>query len=144
MRRQAQVAGFDGAALATELAALDDVPELEADVVAAVGEARHRAAHERVGGARAPLRHLRARALVEAGRLRVDDAEGAAALEVGADDGRDRLRGLVLVAEADDRDRQLGRADAGDLDPELRRCRQREQGQQGDAATAARELNLGQ
>ena len=76
--------------------------------------------------------------------LRVDDSKGAAALEVGADDGRDRLVGLVLVAEADHRDRQLGRADAGDLDPELRRCRQREQGQQGDAATAARELNLGQ
>ena len=41
-------------------------------------------------------------------------------------------------------DRQLGRADAGDLDPELRRRRQRGEGEQGDAATAARELNLGQ
>jgi hypothetical protein len=135
VRRQAQVAGLDGAALAAELAALDDVPELEADVVAAVGEAAHRAADERVGRARAPLRHLRARALVEARRLRVDDAEGAAPLEVGADDGRDRLRGLVLVAEPDDGDRQLGRADAGDLDPELRR-----RGQRGERSRPAQTL----
>ena len=88
VRRQAQVAGLDGAALAAELAALDDVPELEADVVAAVGEARHRAGDERVGGARAPGRHLRARALVEAGRRGVDDAKDAASFEVGADDRR--------------------------------------------------------
>src|SRR4029078_12055536 len=40
VRRQAQVAGLDRAALAAELAALDDVPELEAHVVAAVGHAR--------------------------------------------------------------------------------------------------------
>ena len=35
---------------------------------------------------------------------------------------RDRLAAPVLVAEARQRDRQLGRADAGDLDPELGRC----------------------
>jgi hypothetical protein len=144
VRRQAQVAGLDGAALAAELAALDDIPELEADVVATVGEARHRAADERVGRARAPLRHLRAGGLVEAGRLRVDDAEGAAALEVGANDRRDRLRDLVFVAKADHRDRQLGRADAGDLDPELGRRGQRGEREQRRASTAPRKTNLGQ
>ena len=53
-------------------------------------------------------------------------------------------RALVLVAEADDGDRQLGRADARDLDPELRRRRQRGEREQGDAGSAAREMNLGQ
>jgi hypothetical protein len=50
---------------------------------------------------------------------------------------------LSFVAEADDRDRQLGRADAGDLDPELRRCRQREQGQQGDAGHCGARIESG-
>ena len=52
---------------------------------------------------------------------------------------------LVLVAEADDRDRQLGRADARDLDPELGRTpAAAASASRADAGAAARELNLGQ
>ena len=120
VRRQAQVAGLDGAALAAELAALDDVPELEADVVAAVGKAAHRAADERVGGARAPWaisgRALSSKLVACVSTMRKAPLLSRSARMMDETD----CAVFVLVAEPDDGDRQLGRADAGDLDPELR------------------------
>src|SRR3990167_7454084 len=88
---------------------------------------------------RSPVGELRLAALVErAGRI--DHPKGTAALEVGADDGRQRLAAAVFVAKAGDGQRQLGGADAGDLDAELRQggWRDQPQGQQAGAGSQGR------
>jgi len=61
----------------------------------------------------------------------VNEAEQAAALQVGPDHRRDRLRTVLLIAEAQQRNRQLGRPDAGDLDSKLGQGRQSDRGYQG-------------
>jgi hypothetical protein len=119
VRRQPQVVRRHRQRLAQHLAALDHVPQLVADVEAAVGQPVSRAGDQCVGAAAAPVGELRGAGLVERA-AGIDDAEQPAALEVGAHDRRQRLAAAVLVAEAGDRHRQLRRTDAGDLDPELR------------------------
>ena len=118
VRRQAHVGRQRRMALAHQFFALDQVPQLEAHVVAAVGQARHRAHGQRVGAAAAPFGHGDAAVLVEAA-AGIDDAEQAAALQVGAHDGSHRHRRIGLVAEGGDGHRDLVAADAGDLDAEL-------------------------
>jgi hypothetical protein len=90
VRRQPQIGRQHGQRLAAEVVALDHVPQLVAHVEAAVGQARGRAGHQRIGAAAAPLGVVGARGLVEVAR-RIDDAKDARALEVGAHDARDRL-----------------------------------------------------
>jgi hypothetical protein len=122
VRSQAHVGLRHRERLAAEVGALDHVPQLVAHVQTAVGQARDRAADQRVGAAAAPLGHRRLRRLLDHAR-RVEQAEQTAALEVGAHDlagHAERRRRRLLAAKTRHRDRDLGRPDAADLDPELR------------------------
>jgi hypothetical protein len=111
VRGQAQVGRIHRVALAAELDAFDHVPQLEAHVEAPIGQACHRAGHQRIGGAAAPLRHYRARGFIQRA-IRIDAAKRAAALQIGAHDRGDRLARFFFIAKAHDGDGQLGRADA--------------------------------
>ncbi|EWS54447.1 hypothetical protein X551_02739 [Methylibium sp. T29] len=124
--REPQIAGRDRIALAAEVTALHHVPQTVAHIETAIGQARHRAADQRIGAAAAPVAHRRLGTFVEHHAGGVEIAEHPAALEIRPHDGAHRLRRLLLVAELHDGDRQLRGADAGDLDAELgQRGRQR-------------------
>ncbi len=111
VRGQAKVVRMHHAVENADLAALDHVPQPAANVVPAVSQARDRTAQQGVGRTAAPLGHLRLRRFVDDIRG-VDAAEEPAAFEVGANDGRQLLGGLVFVAEFGDGDGHLHRADA--------------------------------
>ena len=120
VRGQAQVLGQHDLALAQQLLVAHRVPEPEAHVEAAVGQARHRTADHGIGAAAAPLREVDIAAFVQrlVGR---QGAEQAAAFEVGAHDGGQAHAAGRFAAEVAHHHRHLGGADAGDLDPELGR-----------------------
>src|SRR5439155_12159364 len=65
VRGQAQIRRVDRVALAAELDAFDDVPELESHIEWAGRAARHRAANERIDRTAAPLAHRRLAGLIE-------------------------------------------------------------------------------
>uniref|UniRef100_A0A7S4D5R6 Uncharacterized protein n=1 Tax=Heterosigma akashiwo TaxID=2829 RepID=A0A7S4D5R6_HETAK len=119
--RQPGIVRQHGLGLTDELRALDDIPELEADVQPAIGEFGDRAGDQGIGLAGPPIGPDRAAGLAQAAR-RVDAAELATALQVRTDDGRDRLRRLGLIAEVNDGQRHAGAANAGDVDAHLREC----------------------
>jgi len=118
VRRQARELRRDGLVQVGDLGLLDGVEQLVAHVVAAVGQRVDGADDERVGALGLPG------AVVDvvdvADDAGVDDLEGAAALEVGLDDGGDLLRGDAFVGEAGHGDRDLVAADAGNFDAHLR------------------------
>jgi hypothetical protein len=71
----------------------------------------------------APRRHVGPAGFIEIrARRAVDDAELAAALEVGLHDRGDLLRRRILPSKGRDGDGKLGEADSGDLDAELGEC----------------------
>ena len=106
-----------------QVVALDHVPELVAHVEAAVGQARDRAGQPARRRRDRASRPRRLRLVSSSAARHVDDAEQAAAFEVGAHDGADggAAAGLVFVAEAAMATGNCVRADAGDLDAELSR-----------------------
>jgi hypothetical protein len=133
VRRQAQIGRQHDAALAGKLGAAHTVPQAHAHVDAAVGQPRGRAGHQGVGTLAAERGEVGHAALVQPRRYG-DHAEGATALEVGPDHGRQRHARGCLVAEGRQRHRDLRGTDAGDLDPHLRQGRSGAQAQPGDRA----------
>ena len=116
--------------LPAKLRLLLRVVQAEAGFIAAVGRGGDRAAGQGIGAARLGLGVGRGGfAAGQAGRL--DQAEQAAALQVGAHHGSQRSRYAGFAIEVGDGDRNAVGTGAGDLDSELGAARQRRQQQRG-------------
>ncbi|MCY1548337.1 hypothetical protein D9M68_844410 [compost metagenome] len=116
--RQAQVLCTHGIAQATEVLSAHHIPEAEAHVETAVGEARDAASEQGIGAAFAPGAEVGARGFVQAAGHRINEAELATALQVGAHDGGDVFAGHVVATKTDHGKRKLGQAHTRHLDPE--------------------------
>ena len=148
VRGQAHVGRQHQLALAHQLLVAHRVPELEAHVEAAIGQAADRARHQRVGTLGLPVGQADGAAFVQRDIGR-EGAEDATAFEVVADDLGHGLGGRSLVAEGRHGHRHLRGADTRDVDAELgaggrgvehcgqsRRARQPEGGQSGQRRSA--------
>ena len=136
VRHEAHVGFDDGVRLTAEVLPTHGVPQLEAHIDASVGQLAQAAGHQRVCTAATPILRHRAGGFVERRVAHVDPAELTAALQVGTHDRGDLLGPSRLPAEGCDRDRELGGAHAGNIDPELRQRGARGQcGGHGEKAT---------
>ena len=140
MGRQAQVALWHHVALAAQILGLDHIPQTETHIEAPIGEADDATGHQRVGRLLPPHTHVGAAGLVQHGACCIHRTELPAALQVGLHDGRNLLGRLRFATEWRDHDGQLGQADPGDLDTELRQSRQGRGASQGRQHGAALQM----
>ena len=141
MRREPHVIGRHRIGFAAEVLAFHHIPELEAQVDPAIGQAADRARRQGIGVAGAPITPGRQAGLRQA-RRRIDDAELSAALEIGADDRSHRLAAAGFVDEIGQGHRHLRAADTRDFDTKLGHGRQAQQ--RGCAAQQGAARQLGQ
>ena len=118
MRGQTQVVGDHHKTGSPQILRLDHIPEAVADVIAAIGQARHTARHHGIGTTTFDGGQVGARVFIQI-LWQGDAAKQAAALQVSLHDGGNGLRGLGLLTESGQCQRDLLQPDARHIDPEL-------------------------
>jgi hypothetical protein len=117
---QPQVTGTDGQTHAPQILQAHHVPHPKAHVVPAIGQARHAASQQHIGGSLAPGSEVRARGFIQhRTRNRRSIAKLTAALQIRTDNGRQILGNLVTAFEGRYGKRKLRQSDTGNLHPEL-------------------------